>query len=721
MENKKVTIILILIFNIYFLNAQVDRDAGIVVSPIADAIISVSSGNNIEYLRDGNPETFWESGNALPDNYIRSREQNLFLNDENFEVTTNKYIMAFDGNPDSKAEVEKGITKIKLYNRRPIKFLSLKLNTNSEVRMQIIFSNGQVIERKYNKQDNYILQNFEITEESAVKEITFQCAENFQLFELAAIDKNITEWIKFEFTSPVEIGVIMSRHLNSDGVDSIQLLCSNNNVDWTKISNLNPKAIAIVSMRVNPEIYAKYLKIIYFIKPILYKKASLRELAIYDQYGQFGIPDSATKTPNTWKESFGVNTIWSWGYKVSSKQIGRNEGSARFSKLTNLVRSYHRIDWDIAKPGDTPEFILRETSTYSIKNKWLNWKEEYGIWKTNGLQIDACVLFNNEYFPESGWNNAYYQARQYGEEFAGFFMDKELVSLVEVGNEPWDYSSSLYAEILKGMTTGIKNTSKKFKVIPCGLQAYDKYLDLNNYISNYILPNNDIDGLNTHIYSYIFNEKGERVAINPEDPRSETWSVNNLKKWATANNYLSDIYVTEFGFDSDGGGDDCIHSNCVSEYEQAIYGLRQALIFYRLGVKQFYWYYYANVDWNSILHNRSGLVSNYTSGFQEKLSFKVFENVFNVLKDMKLSAIVLENEEVYCYSYINENTNEEVMIAWRPTSENHKDINWVDIPLKKNVKSIIDITNPETKISYKKEINKLKIALSGTPLIITLR
>mgnify|MGYP001445119177 FL=1 len=192
MENKKVTIILILIFNIYFLNAQVVRDAGIVVSPIADAIISVSSGNNIEYLRDGNPETFWESGNALPDNYIRSREQNLFLNDENFEVTTNKYIMAFDGNPDSKAEVEKGITKIKLYNRRPIKFLSLKLNTNSEVRMQIIFSNGQVIERKYNKQDNYILQNFEITEESAVKEITFQCAENFQLFELAAIDKNIT-------------------------------------------------------------------------------------------------------------------------------------------------------------------------------------------------------------------------------------------------------------------------------------------------------------------------------------------------------------------------------------------------------------------------------------------------------------------------------------------------------------------------------------------------
>lgn len=723
MKSKKAIAIIILFFNIYLINAQVVRDAGLIVSPIANAVLTASSGTNIELIRDGNPETFWESGNALPNNYISSREQNLFLNDENFEVqpNANKYIMAFDGNSDSKAEIEKGITKIKLYNKRSIKFLSLKLNTNSEVLMQIVFSSGKVIENKYTTQNNFTFQNLEIDENTIVKEIVFQSSENFQLFELAAVDKDIMEWIKFEFPSPVEIGVIMSRHLNSQDVDSIQLLYSNNNTDWVKLSNLNPRAIAFVSMRINPEIYARYLKISIFIKPVPYKKASLREFAIYDRYGQFGKPLDAAKSTNTWGESFGVNAIWGWGYGVSSKQIGKNDGAAKFSRLTKLVRSYHRLDWDIAKPGKTAEFLLREKSIDSINNKWLNWKEEYGIWNSNGMQIDACILFNNDYFPESGWNNAFYQARKYGEEFAGFFMNNGLVSLVEIGNEPWDYRSSLYAEILKGMSTGIKNTSKSFKVIPCALQAYDKYLSFNNYVSDYLLPNNDIDGLNTHIYSYIFNEKGERVAINPEDPRSETWSVNNLKKWAVANNYLPDIYITEFGFDSDGGGDDCIHSNCVSEYEQAIYGLRQALIFYRLGVKEFYWYFYANVDWNSILHNRSGLVSKYSSGFQEKLSFNVFERTFVVLKDMKFNDIVLENDEIYCYSYINENTNEEVLIAWRPTSENHKEIKWVDIPLKKNVKSIIEVTKPETKVSYKKEINKLKIALSGTPLIIILR
>lgn len=721
MKTIKLLVVTILILNAYLLNAQTNTDAGLVFSPIKNAIISASSGTNIEFIRDGNPETFWESGNALPDNYISSREQNIFLNDENYAVASNKYIMAFDGNPDSKADIEKGITKIKLYNKRSLKFLSLKLNTTSEVKMQIIFSDGKVLERKYNSQSNFTFQNIEIGESSYVKEIVFQSPENFQLFELAAIDKNIVEWIKIEFPSPVEIGIIMSRHLNSGDVDSIQLLYSNNDKDWVKISRLNPKAIAYISMKLSPEIYAKYLKINIFIKPVPYKKASYRELAIYDRYGLFGKPVSATKASKTWKESFGINAIWGWGYGVPSKQIGKNDGAAKFTRLTNLVRSYHRIDWDIAKPGNTPEFLLREKSIDSLKNKWLNWKEEYTTWKTNGLKIDACILFNNDYFPESGWNNAYYQARQYGAEFAGFFSDNQLVSLVEVGNEPWDYSSSLYAEILKGMSTGIKNTSKSFRVIPCGLQAYDKHLYLNNYISDYILPNNDIDGLNTHIYSYIFNEQGERIAINPEDPRSETWSVNNLKKWAIANNYSTDIYVTEFGFDSDGGGDDCIHSNCVSEYEQAIYGLRQALIFSRLGVEEFYWYFYANVDWNSILHNRSGLLSSYSSGFQEKLSFKVFERVFDILKDMKFSSIVLENDSVYCYSFINENTGEEVLIAWRPTSEKHKDKQWVDIPLKKNVKSIIDITSPETTVSYKKEINKLKLSLSGSPQIIILR
>lgn len=723
MKLKIISVALLLVLSGYLLNAQINADAGLVVSPIRNAKISISSGTNIEFIRDGNPETFWESGNALPNNYISSRDQNLFLNNENFEIhpKSNKYLLAFDGNADSKADIEKGETKIKLYNNRNIKFLSLKLVTDNEVKFQIIFSNGQIIEEQYKPRDNYAFHNFEISEDSYVKEIIFRSPEKFQLFELAAIDKNIVEWINIEFSSPVEIGVIMSKHLNTDNVDSIQLLYSNNNSTWSKVSNLNPKAIAFVSMLVKPVIYARYLKINIFIKPVPYKKASFRELEIYDAYGQFGKPSAATKSANTWKESFGVNAIWGWGYGVSSKQIGSNDGAARFSRLTRLARSYHRLDWDIVKAGSTPEFLLREKSIDSIKNKWLDWKEEYGIWQAKGLQIDACILFNNDYFPESTWDNAFFQARKYGEEFAGFFLDNELVRLVEVGNEPWDYSSSLYAEILKGLTTGIKNTSKNFKVIPCGLQAYDKHLYLNNYISDYILPNNNIDGLNTHIYSYIFNEKGERVALNPEDPRSETWSVNNLKKWATANNYSSDIYVTEFGFDSEGGGDDCTHSNCVSEYEQAIYGLRQALILYRLGVKEFYWYFYANVDWNSMLHNRSGLVSNYSSGFQEKLSFEVFERVFDVLKDMKFSSVVLENGEVYCYSFINKNTNEKVLIAWRPTSENHRDKQWVEIPLDQNVKSVIDITNSDTKVSYKKEINKLKLNLGGSPNMIVLR
>ncbi|PLX12481.1 MAG: hypothetical protein C0598_05885 [Marinilabiliales bacterium] len=720
MNLKRLSIFIIFLISAYDLIAQ--SDAGIIPSSISNAVITASSGSNIEFIRDGNEETFWESSNALPERYIQSEELNIFLQEENYKLEgeSNKYLLAFDGNINSKAVVKKGKTIIKLYENNFLKFFSLKLNTQSEVEFEIVFRNGKIINKKYAAQDSYVLQGIEINENSLVKEIHFSCKESFELFELAAIGGELIDRINFEFPSPIEIGVIISRHLNYEGVDSIQLLYSNNKTNWSKISNLNPKAVASVSLLINPIIYARYLQIVIFSSPKPYKKVSFREFAVYDRYGIFGKPADALASKRTWKESFGVNTIWGWGFGVSSKQIGNNAGAAKFSKITSLARSYHRIDWDLQKPGDTPEFILREKAIDSINNKWLNWKEEYAIWQDHGIETDACILFNNDYFPESKWTNAFYQAKKYGEDFSSFFEKNKLIRLIEIGNEPWGYSKSLYSEILKGMAVGIKNTSTTYKVIPCAMQAYNKHLYLNNYISDYILPNNKIDGLNTHIYSYIINEDGDRVAVNPEDPRSETWSVNNLKKWAAANNFSDEIYVSEYGFDSE-GGDDCIHSNCVSEYEQAIYGLRQSLIFYRLGVKEFYWYFFANVDWESILHNRSGLLSNYSSGFQEKLSFKVFETIYSILKDSYFTSVILENNEVYCYSYKNKLRDENILIAWRPTSSNHKEKKWVSIPINANIKSVIDVTNPSKEVSYKKEINKLKIALNGSPVVITLR
>jgi hypothetical protein len=159
----------------------------------------------------------------------------------------------------------------------------------------------------------------------------------------------------------------------------------------------------------------------------------------------------------------------------------------------------------------------------------------------------------------------------------------------------------------------------------------------------------------------------------------------------------------------------------VSELEQAIFGLRQAMIFYRLGVEKFYWYFYADVDWESIMHNRSGLCSAYKNGFQKKLSFHAFEFVFKHLGNLYFSGVVNETDDYYCYSFSDKDGNTKALIAWRPTSTGHKKTKWVEIPFAAQVKSINSVVEPDKNISYKREARKLKIALSGVPVVVMLR
>lgn len=723
MKNTSIILLLLLLLGITA-KSQISPDAGLIVPYTQNAILTVSSGINKEFIRDGNSESFWESNNPLPNNFISSNEQNFFLKTENFEVVGNhnNYLLAFDGNTDSKSDIKMGKTEIKLFTNKSIKFLSLKLNLSDSLLLNLHFNDGTIKKVKYTPTSNYQLQSIEINNKSALKNITLESNSDYQLFELAAVESELVEWVNFEFDKAVEIGYISSKHLNGDGVISIEVLYSNNSRDWKKICILNPSAVATVPTLLIPEVFAKYLRIRFVLKPIPYNKAVLRDFAAYDGFGPFGKPSKSIPANKTWNESMGVNAIWGWGYGVASSLLKNDSGSKKFSRIGKLARSYHRLDWDISNAGDLPDFIRREQNDDSLLSKWLNWKEEYGIWHNNSMATDACILFNNDYFHENKWLQPYSQAKTYGKQFGDFFVNQnQLVKTVEIGNEPWGYSKTKYLDILKGMADGLNEVAPKLIVLPCGLQAFDSHPENNNYLSDYLDADVNVDGLNTHIYSYIMDELGTRVAINPEDIRSETWSVNNLKTWAKANDFPEDIYVTEFGYDSDGGGDDCIHSNCISEFEQAIYGIRQAMIFYRLGVKQFYWYFYANVDWISIMHNRSGLVSSYKSGFQEKLSFKSFEYLNKSIGNLYFADILLENKDVYCYSFADASGKIKALVAWRPTSENHKETKWVELPLNDNIKSINLVDDSTKEVSYKREINKLKIALSGVPAIVFLR
>ena len=726
---KLIILTLTLILFLYQVSiAGWEPDAGLISPYTKNATITVSSGNNFLAIIDGDQNSYWESTSPLPENYISSRDLNIFLNTRNYSLDKNNKLatLAFDGITSSKAIIKSNKFKVSLNKPELLSLISIKINTIDTVWITLNSVNEKT-NYYYSPTENYTLKAFNLDSNIEITSINFKCKNSFEVFEVAGLSTLPFEYVIFDLHKEQSIGWIGSRHYNGEGVVSISVLSSMNKVDWKEISTLNPNTTTFTQQLVSPEVKARYIKVSFLLQPKAYQKAKLQEFEVYDSNGPFGSRDNPRLAKNTYGESMGINAIWGWGYNTSSDKLSIDSGPNMFNSIAGLARNYHGLDWDIKNPKDNPRYEKMAFDKGTSATPWVNWDTEYGAWKKAGMEVDACIMFNNQYFPDTLWHFPKDESYNYGASFGKHFSKKKsLVSLVEIGNEPWEYSKTKYRDILLGMSKGLKSNSDKLKVLPCATQAYHRKADIGNYISEYITKKNSayIQGLNTHVYSYVFDYNGNRFAVNPEDPRSEVWSINNLKKFSYSNLSGIPVYVTEFGYDSHGGGDDCTHTVCVSETTQAIYGTRMALILYRLGVEQFYWYYYANVDYTSMLHNRSGLTSSHSKGFQKKKSFFSFQLLKENLGNYYFHDIIMENDDAYVYAYSDESGKIKRIIAWRPTSNNHDQNEWIEFPCSSVIEEVIPITNTtesNTNTSYVRSVNSVRISLSGIPVIIKLK
>ncbi len=722
----------IFIFSLLFtlsctLTAQWNKDAGLVPSLLENAKISVSSGENAQNILDNNPNTYWESDNLLPVGYLNKNYLNLFLNKDAFTMSPEtSAALAFDGNTDSKAAIAQKKITIRFQQPQSASWAHVKINTSENVTITLT-GNKRNKSFVFSPEDNYQIKSLELNSDDPISEITLTCQAPYELFELGMLTGTPVQIIEIDLQKPTSIGWISTRHFNGDGVSKIKLLTSEDGEKWFFISDLNPLATGLIPTLVNPETTARFLRLEFTLLPIPYQKARLMDIAAYDKYGPFGPPPEAVAARKTFAESMGINSFWGWGYSVYSDLLTQQQGPGLFINVAQLARNYHRIDWDIDNPQQQPNFDKRVSATQLSGSQWMNWAREYAVWKKTGFTIDAAITFDKTAFSDKSWKNPEKEAKDYGMALANYFViNKKLIQSVEVGNEPWEYDGAIYRKVLKGMSNGIKSVSPKTPVYPCAIQAFDPSSVLNNYVSRYITDAEapQIDGLNTHIYSYYYTSDGQHRAINPEDPRSEIWSMNNLIRYRNMNMPGKSIIVTEFGFDSEGGGEDCTHSECISEMEQAMYGTRMALILYRLGAESFYWYYFANVDYQSQMHNRSGLTASYSGGFEPKLSFKAFAQLKTELGELYFKRVVEESPQAYVYAYADKSGVVKKLIAWLPSSTDHMKSTWVDIPWKaSSVKATYLIPDENGEIQqapFSMQINAIRIALTGNPVIITL-
>jgi serine/threonine-protein kinase ATR len=452
-------------------------------------------------------------------------------------------------------------------------------------------------------------------------------------------------------------------------------LVSNDRINWKKIIDLQPEAIAMVPIILAEPVFARFLRLVLTLDLSDYTKATIWELKVYDRFGPFGKAEKMLANQKTMRERIGVNGFWGWGFNTFSDNIPPTQGADKYFKVGNLARSYHNMNWDIIKPGDKANYDEMEKKGTNVHD-WLNWDREYSDWKKAGFKIDASIQFQQLTVPETLWKNPIENAYQYGYEFADHFGNKhDLIDLVEIGNEPWDYPEGFYNQILEGMANGIKAAKSKIQVYPAAFQAtfkaYERH-EYDNYIGSKlnltVLKN--LDGLNGHFYSHTFNEKGNRISVNPEDPRSDLLGIRNLSKFRNINLPGKPLIITEFGYDSDGGDESCDHQECVTENQQAAWGLRAALMLLRNNADAVYWYFFANENRNSMLHSRSGLCSSANKSFIPKKSYRVFSEFQELLGNCTLKEILIESPEYYCYLFEDQMNKNKFAVIWSISKNN---------------------------------------------------
>lgn len=737
--------LLLLLFAPKGTQAAWDPDAGLVPSYTQHAIVTASSniakGNQVT---DGDTDSFWQSTPPLPTSFISNPATNILHElgkTSRCKATGNvNCTPVTDTDLDSSIEIpvenEQASISFSLRETGLFKSLSIKASTPSAIKAYIYKSNGDSIQIGTFRQAN----NFKLLRFSAVNNnishIKLYSNQAFTIFEMAALSTSPTEYVIIDLGKNKEVGWIEAKHWpGHDHVLSSKMFVSKDKKNWTEISNLNPNIVHKVITVVSPPVMARYIKIEHVLVEADWAKVYVWEVSAYDRHGPYGETPVAQTSTQTLRELLGVNGIWGWGHNVHSEELDPEKGAGLYNKIGSQARNYHNLSWDVKDPDDTPNYQAMTDGHGTNAKEWLNWNKEYSTWQEQGLMVEASIQFTAKKQPVSKWNDPYTAAYNYGYAFGKHFGPTNgngYINALEVGNEPWEYPATFYLDVLNGMARGVKAADPNMLVLPCALQATNPYVekqDKGNYLGARLSEQDAdyIDALNAHCYSYFFNDQGVRIGVHPEHPQSRIKEILNIIRFQEANLPDKDIYVTEWGWDG-GGIEPCTHGECVSEEAQALYAIRGGLWFNRLGIDRLHWFFYANIEGNSMLYARSGLTGSIKTDFEPKPVFVAFQSLLHHLGDVYFLDALQETEEGWVYLYGNAEGMPTHIVAWRPVPAEDKTVTEISIDVPLSMPFSIDsawtisgksIKGQETTKPIKQAAN-LNMQISSTPLVISL-
>lgn len=691
--NLKWSLIISLITNSFILNAQWNNNAG-VIYPYSTTILP-TLGTNSSNIIDDNDQTFWQSNAPLPSGFFNRNDLNLLKglgSGSSVQYSAGANIAAgTDGNLDTQCNLNtvsgKAWISYSFATAPTLRTLSLKAGITQPLYIYAYRATGDsVLIGTYSLADSYNIRRFSPMQNNIVR-IKMYSNASFMLFEAGAMSKLPTEYVTLDLGMIKRVGWIETRHFNATGgAVNAKIYVSGNNSSWVQVATLNTSAIPMLPTLISPPRNVRYVKIEFSLPETDWAKASLWEAKVYNEYGPYGPMPAAEPSTKTLAQLLGVNGIWGWGTNVYSYSIPEGQGPTLYNSVSKHARNYHELNWDINDPDNTPDYTNMANGNGTQAQWWLNWDDEYGEWNDANMTVQTSIQFTNASHPVSVWNNPYNAAYNYGYQFARHFgptYGNGMVECMEVGNEPWDYPAAFYRTILRGMARGARDADPAIDVLPCALQAGAPSAE-NSYFMNYTgarlsaLEAPYLSGLNVHYYSFVNDQNGTRIATYPENLLSGMRAILNDIRFRNTNMPGKKICVSEWGWDAAGGGQDCTHSECVTEQAQALYGIRGALMYMRLGVDRLTWFFYGNLSAPSSLFTRSGLTGPAETGYMKKKSFKAFREILNHIGNYRFLSVKQESNQGWVYEFGNA-TGNRYLVAWRPVDANIATSSYVSI------------------------------------------
>ncbi len=665
-----------------FVWAQWNPYAGVVNSLTQGATLITSSGGSAALAVDGDNNTAWQSGNpnaALPLGYLARQDLNILYgvgSTSRFHASASaNSLKTTDGDLGSFSTISiagsNAWASYDFISPIELRTLTVKCGVPASIRIYAYRSAiDSVLIATLTTGDNFATKKFSPLLNSVIK-IKLICNARFSLFELGAMAAFPTEYLIVDLLQSREVGYIQTRFWSDSSAVAGAIYLSSNGSSWTLADTLNPYAFKTVIVRPPVPVQARYVKIELSLVERDYAKCSVWEVRVYDRHGPYGKFPAPQPQTLAVKDILGVNGLWGWGHNMFSNSIPQGQGPTRFSTFSSHGRNYHNMYWDVDDPDDIPDYA---NQPFGLAQWWLDWDREYAAWNAAGLKVQASIQFS-EWTPPTrmaNWDNPYLAAYNYGFAFARHFgptYGNGLVDVMEVGNEPWTYPASFYLEVLRGMLAGANAGDPALKLLPCALQAGDPSTEDalgGNWLGARLTPTEAplIDGINVHHYSFTYNQAGTRIAVEPEHPESDMRGVVNDINFRNANLPGKKIYLSEWGWDSDGAGEGCTFGECVSENEQALYAVRGAMMFMRLGIDRITWYFYGNQA-SGHLFSRSGLEGQ-PPGYTPKKALYSFQSFVHLLGGSYFLDTLREDNSAWIYLFGDSAGNPTHIVAWRP-------------------------------------------------------